>query len=79
MTIPASISLFSRLFYMQQITRLIGAFHTLRAALRTPFDERHDVLTAEVERLRALDDDSLAQLGLRRKDILWHVFACRKL
>ncbi|WP_435310497.1 hypothetical protein [Primorskyibacter sedentarius] len=51
----------------------------MRVALRTPFDERHDALTAEVDRLRALDDEALARLGIKRQDILWHVFSCKKL
>ena len=59
--------------------RLIRALKGMRVALRTPFDERHDALTAEVDRLRALDDEALARLGIKRQDILWHVFSCKKL
>lgn len=59
--------------------RLVRISHALRFALRTPFDERHEALAAEVDRLRALDDDALARLGLRRTDILRHVFTCRTL
>ncbi|WP_157960540.1 hypothetical protein [Primorskyibacter marinus] len=75
MTYQDSLKPVSRAFPIWMADRLVGFLRTLRFSLRTPFDERHDALRAEVERLRALDDDALARLGLRRADILWHVFA----
>ncbi|WP_417603210.1 hypothetical protein [Primorskyibacter flagellatus] len=75
MTYQDSLKPVSRPFSIWMPARLVGFLHALRFSLRTPFDERHDALRTEVERLRALDDDALARLGLRRADILWHVFA----
>ncbi|APZ51600.1 hypothetical protein [Salipiger abyssi] len=43
----------------------------------TPFAERQRRLAARVAALRALDDGELAEMGLRRDQILAHVFGAR--
>lgn len=40
----------------------------------TPFDTRQRQLAARVSELRALSDVELAAKGMRREDILFHVF-----
>ena len=47
----------------------------LARLLETPFDRRQRRLAAQVDRLRALTDAELAARGLRRQDILLHVFS----
>ncbi|APX23780.1 MAG: hypothetical protein CML50_13785 [Rhodobacteraceae bacterium] len=49
----------------------------LARLLETPFARRQRQLAARVADLRALSDDELARLGLRRDQILGHVFGVR--
>lgn len=46
----------------------------LSRVFETPFDTRQRRLAAQVSELRALSDIELAANGLRREDILFHVF-----
>jgi uncharacterized protein YjiS (DUF1127 family) len=43
----------------------------------TPFDRRYRQRTDQITKLRAKTDAELAVMGLRREDILLHVFANR--
>ena len=60
---------------------LVAARPSLRARLsrlfETPFDRRQRVLAAEVAALRAMSDAALAERGIAREDILFHVFGGR--
>lgn len=44
----------------------------------TPFDRRQKRIAARIKMLRALSDTDLAARGLRRQDIIPHVFASMK-
>ncbi|WP_300444186.1 hypothetical protein [uncultured Mameliella sp.] len=47
----------------------------LSRAFETPFDRRYRQRTARIDELRALSDAELAQQGIAREDILFHVFS----
>lgn len=47
----------------------------LARAFETPFDRRYRQRTARIDALRALSDAELAQRGIAREDILFHVFS----
>lgn len=49
----------------------------MRRMFETPFDRRARSLRSEVEALRAASDEDLAAMGIRREDILFHVFSSR--
>ncbi|MEC3860307.1 hypothetical protein VK792_03345 [Mesobacterium sp. TK19101] len=53
---------------------LRGVVAALKTAWETPFDRRSRLLAQQVADLRALSDAELAARGLRREDILFHVF-----
>ncbi|HBM57590.1 MAG TPA: hypothetical protein DD444_00170 [Citreicella sp.] len=53
--------------YVSRLTRIIRSFET-------PFARRQRRLAGRVAALRALDDAALAGLGLRRDQIIAHVF-----
>jgi uncharacterized protein YjiS (DUF1127 family) len=57
----------------------LAALPRLQAAVMavwvTPFDRRQKRIARRIEEMRALSDDQLAKLGLRREDILSHVFS----
>ncbi len=54
----------------------LSAFFT--RVFETPFDARQRRLAADVTELRALSDAELAAKGLRREEILFHVFGQRR-
>lgn len=65
-------------YFDTSFERTSGLRHSLSAILsnifETPFDTRQRRLAAKVSELRALSDGELAQLGMQRQDILFHVF-----
>lgn len=50
----------------------------LARLFETPFDRRSRALRGEVEALRSLSDQELAQRGLTRETIVLHVFGAPK-
>ncbi|MBS0124522.1 hypothetical protein [Thetidibacter halocola] len=55
-----------------------GVRDLLARLFETPFDRRQRRLAARVAALRALSDADLAARGLRRDEILFHVFSGRE-
>ncbi|MDA7425924.1 hypothetical protein [Thalassococcus lentus] len=55
-----------------------GLRSRLTALFETPFDRRSRQIAAEVAELRRRSDEELAQMGIRRDQILMHVFGARR-
>ncbi|GGB18660.1 hypothetical protein [Allosediminivita pacifica] len=62
-------------FYDDLMTRERPSLRNWVARIvETPFDRRQRQLASQVEALRSKSDAQLAELGLQREDILFHVF-----
>ncbi len=66
-------------FYDDLLTRERPSLRTwVSRMIETPFDRRQRSLASRVEMLRAKSDAELAELGLQREDILFHVFGAAR-